>query len=296
MELSISEKAKLIDVIILLNSRFTKLYSKALSIQRKDYLKRPIVKINLDDDKDHNNFITMQLNLGIAENNSEAKLNDFNLNLILPDDQLTGMLKNDTQYKIAETLQNEIIIQLLHFCELDRFADNITNANVYNNAELDTIGTINFLIQKIIDSHYFNANAVRYVLGAIKNLNDGLLPYLNAVQVSNKLFSYFDSQPVTFKLTIENNQGTNSDHELIKRQLKNRKTLAKSINSNHKSLTKLAIEAYLFTIYIQHIGQAATILNANANNLSQGTQKTFETLADFIYYATPQQIKKHFAF
>ena len=294
MKLSINEKSKIIDVIILLNSRFTKLYSKALNIQRKEYLKQPIIKVNLDDDKDHANFIMIQLNLGIAENNNETKVNDFTLNLTLPDNQLSDMLKQDDQYEIAKCLQNEIIIQLIRFCEADKFANNITDPEVYNDAELDTIGTINFLIQKIIDSHFFNADSVNYVISTIDNINDSILPYLTAVQTADNLFSYFDDQSEKLKFKVKNNQKTTSDHGLIKTQLKNLKTLATNMNGNHKTLTKIAIEAYLFNIYIHHINQEATILSTNEDKLSQENQKTLEILADFIYYSTTQQIVSHF--
>lgn len=294
MQLSINQKAKLIDVIILLNSRFAKLYSKALNIQRKVYLKQPIIKVNLDADQEHANFITIQLNLGIAENNSETKLNDFTLNLILPNDELKDMLANDDQYQIAECLQNEIIIQLIRFCKHDRFADQISDPSVYNDAELNTFGTVNFIIQKIIDSHFFNADSVDYVIPAIDDLNDGLLPYLKAVQTANDFFSYFDNPAMNFK--IATGQTTTSDQGLIKAQIKNRKTLIENLVQSRKALTKTTIEAYLFTTYLQHIKQEATVLSADATDPSQATQTTLEILADFIYYSTTQQIKKHFKF
>lgn len=294
MQLTINQKAKLIDVIILLNSRFAKLYSKALSIQRKAYLKQPIIKVNLDADQDHANFITIQLNFGIAENNSETKLNDFTLNLILPDDELKDMLENDNQYQIAESLQNEIIVQLIQFCKRDRFADQITDPRAYNDVELDTFGAVNFIIQKIIDSHYFNANSVDYVIPAIDNLDDGLLPYLKAVQTANDFFLHFDNPTMNFKIATD--QTTTSDQGLIQAQVKNRKTLIEKLVQNRKALTKTTIEAYLFTTYLQHIKQEATILSANATEPSQATQTTLEILADFIYYSNTQQIKKHFKY
>lgn len=278
MKLTLSEQNKLIDVIVLLNQRFTKLFSHAFSITRLEYANHPFIKVKLDKDKDHENFLIINFNFNLATNNLNTNKKDYSLYLKLPKHEFNSIIQKDSSYEIAEELQNFLIIQLINNAKHDDFIDkNITNNKTKAEIKLKVLTMINFIIQTILNSHYTKKLDIIFLFRTIdkKKIVNSLDQYHKIVYSTHELL-----QSKT-EFLLENNEKSKQTNQLIKNEINNQYHQIKQIqiHEDEKTFIKLAIKSVLLTYYID---QNSKII------------ETIEQLADFIYYSQPKIIKQNY--
>lgn len=300
MKLTTKEQNKLIDIIVLLNSRFTKLFSKSLEITRQTYTKNPFVKAKLDNNPDHSEFLAIIFHFNLTNNNDDSSHVDYSIHITMPDNnELHDLLTNSNSYEAAQSLQDVIIIQLINKISNDDFVNkNITDPEVKNNTELDIFGMINHFVQTIINSHYFDKDDMGYVL---LKLNAGsqfdiIDNYHNVITGIYKIFQ--ENKGVSFKLqTDDPNDISQTGTQFVINEITNRYTQFQQAQAtnNSKLFIKLVIEAILFSQYMENINESPVIdtFMFDQSIMHENTLNLIQHIADFIYYSQPKEIRYH---
>lgn len=300
MKLTTKEQNKLIDIIVLLNSRFTKLFSKSLEITRQTYTKNPFVKANIDNNPDHSEFLEIIFHFNLTNNNDDSSHVDYSIHITMPNNnELHDLLTNSNSYEAAQSLQDILIIQLINKISNDDFVNkNITDPEVKNNTELDIFGMINHFVQTIINSHYFDKDDMGYVLlklnaGSQFNIIDN---YHNVITGIYKIFQ--ENKGVSFKLqTDDPNDISQTRTQFVINEITNRYTQFQQAQAtnNSKLFIKLVIEAILFSQYMENINESPVIdtFMFDQSIMHENTLNLIQYIADFIYYSQPKEIRYH---